>query len=71
MTKTVDRVTPDQAAKELDMSVDSVRYLLQQGRLPIGYAVIKPNKKRWSYYIYRGLLNQEVERLANGGIRKW
>lgn len=65
------RVSVADASKLLNMNVESVRYLMQQGRLPIGFAMIKPNKKRWAYYIYEGLLNQEVERLALGGERKW
>lgn len=70
-SQNADRVTVAEAAKALNMSVESVRYLMQHERLPIGYAMVKENKKRWVYYIYRGPLDQEVKRLASGGERKW
>ncbi len=66
-----DRVTVAEASIALNMNVESIRYLMQQERLPIGYAMIKPNKKKWTYYIFRGLLDQEVARLKGGGERKW
>ena len=46
------RVDPKVAAEELGMD-------------PIGVAIKKEGKKRWSYYIYRNLLDQYKE---NGGI---
>lgn len=67
----IERVTPKEAAKALKMNVESVHSLMKQDRLPIGYAMRREGKKRWAYYIYRGLLEKEVERLANGGQRKW
>lgn len=70
MQKT-ERVDVKEAAKVLEMNTESVRYLMQKDRLPIGYAMRREGKKRWAYYIYRGLLEKEVERLANGGQRKW
>lgn len=62
--KGVERVTTKQAALELKMDVDTIQYLLQKGRIPIGYAVKKEGKKRTSYYIYRGLLEQYKRELA-------
>jgi len=58
-----ERVTTRQAARELNMNVDTLQYLLQKNRLPIGYAVRKEGKKRTTYYIYRGLLNQYKKEL--------
>ncbi len=54
----LERVTTKQAALELNMDIDTLQYLLQNDRLPIGQAIKKDGKKRFSYYIYRGLLNQ-------------
>ena len=54
MNSTPERVTTKQAALELNMDVDTLQYLLQNERIPIGYAVKKKGKKRNSYYIYRG-----------------
>lgn len=58
------RVTPSQAAKELGMDVLTVRGLMQQGKLNIGYALKKEGKKQWGYYCYRHLLDAEKERLG-------
>lgn len=67
----VERVSCKQAAKELQMDVESVQYLMRQERLPIGYALKRENKTRFTYYIYRGLLDAELHRIADGGERKW
>lgn len=53
-----ERVTTKQAALELNMGVDTLQFMMQEGRLPIGYAYKKPGRKRWAYYIYRGLLDK-------------
>lgn len=66
MENGLQRVTAEQAAKELNMNIESVYYLMQQGRLPIGYALKRDNAKRYAYYIYRGLLDAEKERIAEG-----
>lgn len=54
---TMQRVTTKQAAKELNMDVETLQYLMRNGRLPIGYALKKEGKTRYGYYIYRGLLD--------------
>lgn len=66
----MERVTAKQAAKELHMDIESVHYLMRNERLPIGYAMRKDNAKKFAYYIYRGLLDAEKERIANGKC-KW
>ena len=43
--KGVERVTTKQAAQELNMDLDTLQYLLPNGRIPIGYAVKKEGKK--------------------------
>lgn len=55
--ESMERVTTRQAAKELNMDLETLQYLMRNDRLPIGYAVKKDGKKRTSYYIYRGLLD--------------
>ncbi len=52
------RVTPSIAAAELGMSVLTLRGLMQQGKLNIGYALKQEGKKKWSYYIYRKKLDE-------------
>ena len=52
-----ERVTSETAAKELGMDVLTLRGLMQQGKLNIGYALKKEGKSKWGYYIYRKLLD--------------
>lgn len=52
---TLSRVTPKQAAKELNMDIDNFYYLMQQERLPIGFALKKEGNRRYSYIIYRSI----------------
>ncbi|MDD3417385.1 MAG: DNA-binding protein [Lachnospiraceae bacterium] len=56
----MERVTTKQAAAELNMDLDTLQFLMRENRLPIGQAVKKKGKKRFSYYIYRGLLDNYV-----------
>lgn len=63
----MERVSTKQAAKELNMDIENLQYMLRKERLPIGYAVKKEGKKRTSYYIYRGLLNTYKKQLAGKG----
>lgn len=62
----LERVSSRQAAEELHMDVESVQYLMREGRLPIGYAMKKEKSTRFTYYIYRGLLEAEKTRIAEG-----
>lgn len=66
---TMERVNTKQAAAELNIGVDSLQYLMQMEKMPIGYAYKKPGCKRYSYIIYRGLLDQYKQQLANGTAR--
>lgn len=54
----MERVGPKEAAAELHMDVVSLHHLMRQQRLPIGVAIKKEGKTRWSYYIYRNLLDK-------------
>lgn len=53
----MERVDPREAAAELNMDVITLHHLMRQQRLPIGVAIKKDGRKRWSYYIYRNLLD--------------
>ena len=57
----MERVSTRKAAGELCMDVVSLQHLMRQQRLPIGIAVKKEGKSRWTYYIYRNLLEQYKE----------
>ena len=61
-----ERVTPKNAAKELQMDVITLRELMKREKLPIGYAIKREGKSKWGFYIYRHLLDQEKERLGIG-----
>ncbi|MEE0390602.1 helix-turn-helix domain-containing protein [Thermoguttaceae bacterium LCP21S3_D4] len=53
----LERVTVKQAAEELNMDHETVKYLMRKERLPIGYAVLREGCKRTTYYIYRDALD--------------
>lgn len=60
----LERVTVKQAAKELNIDIETLHYQMQKERLPIGYAVKKDKAKRHHYVIYRGLLDAYKQKLA-------
>ena len=64
MLDPMERVTVKQAAGELDQL--TLRYQMEKGKLPIGYAVKREGKKRAVYVIYRGLLDQYKRSVAGG-----
>ena len=58
----MERVTIRQAAKELHLTLQTVRLLMQQGVLDIGYVKVNENG-RCTYIIFRHLLDQELARI--------
>lgn len=54
-------VKVSQAARELRMTDLTLRILMQQKQLDIGYVKTGRNGRR-SYYIFREMLDREVER---------
>ena len=64
----MERVTTRQAAKELKIDVEALQYLMRKKELSIGYVLKKEVKARCTYYIYRGLLEEEKRRLQGGNI---
>lgn len=57
---TKNRVTVEQAAKELGLAVATVRMWIETGQLPIGRYIRRKGAKRGTYLIYRDLLDREV-----------
>lgn len=55
------RITVEDASRALGLTPLSVRLLMRQGQLDIGY-VIKTGRKRHTYLIYRELLERELSR---------
>ena len=66
LENTMERVTTKQAAKELNMDVEAVTYLMRNNRLPIGYVIKKEGKTRHAHYIYRGLLDTYKRQMQGG-----
>ena len=62
--ESMERVTTKQAAKELNMDLETLQYLMRKERIPIGYAMKREGKKRTVYIIYRGMLNQFKRSIA-------
>lgn len=49
-------VTPLVAGQYLGMNQQTIRYALQQNRVPFGFATQNPETGRWSYHISPGKL---------------
>lgn len=62
----MERMTTADAAKELNINVVGLQVLMQQEKLPIGYAVKKPGSSRFTYYIYRELVEGYKNRVEKG-----
>ena len=54
------------AAVELGMSALTLRWLMAEGELPIGYVVAKPGSQRRQFLIYRKNLDEEKKRRGMG-----
>ena len=62
----MERMTTAEAAKELNINVAGLQELMKQEKLPIGYAVKKSGCTRYTYYIFRELVNGYKERVEKG-----
>ncbi len=58
------RVSTKKAAKELHMDVLTLRELMKNEKLPIGYAIKREGKTKWGFYIYRHLLDEHKRTLG-------
>jgi hypothetical protein len=62
------RITTKEAAERLNMTVLTVQVLLQQSKLPIGYAVMNPGSSKYHYIIYQELLEGYINRVEKGEL---
>lgn len=62
------RITTKQAAEKLNMTLLTVQVLLQQEKLPIGYAVKNPGSSKYHYIIYQELLDGYIGRVEKGNM---
>jgi len=60
------RITTKQAADRLNMTQLTVQVLLQQQRLPIGYAIKNPGSTKYHYIIYSELLDGYIKGIEAG-----
>ena len=61
----IEKVSVKEATLELKPNQETLRYMMQAGKLPIDHAFKKPNSKRWIYIIYRGQLDRYKEEIAS------
>jgi len=64
------RITTREAAERLNMTPLTVQVLMQQERLPIGYAIKNPGRTRYHYIIYAELLDGYIKGVEAGELCK-
>ena len=64
----MERITTKEAAKELNINVVGLQELMKQNRLPIGYAYKKPDSSKYTYIIYKELVEGYVKRVEQGNL---
>ncbi len=64
----MERMTTADAAKELNINIVGLQVLMQQDKLPIGYAIKKPHSSRYTYIIYRELVEGYKKRVEQGNM---
>lgn len=62
------KMTVADAAQELNMTVITVRLLMQKEKLPIGYAVKQDGKENYHYIIFRELVEGYKRRVEAGTL---
>ena len=67
MMKKNERVSAAQAAAELNMGVYTLRTLMKYNKINLGYAYKDDRSSKWSFIVYRSLLEEEKKRLRIGG----
>ena len=63
----MERITTKEAAEILNINVLGIQELLKQEKLPIGYAIKMGNSTRYTYIIYRELVQAFKERVEKEG----
>lgn len=64
----MERMTVSEASRKLNINEVGLRTLLQQGKLPIGYAIQKPHSSRFTYYIFTELVEGYIKRVEEGKL---
>jgi hypothetical protein len=64
----MERMTTAQAAKELNINIVGLQVLMQTEKLPIGYAIKKPGSTRYTYIIYKELVEAYKRKVEQGDL---
>ena len=64
----MERMTTADAAKLLNVNIVGLQTLMQQEKLPIGYAIKKPGSSRYTYIIYKELVYGYKKRVEEGTL---
>lgn len=62
------KITVKEAAAQLSMTPLTLRILMQQEKLPIGYAIKRQGRENFRYLIYQELVEGFKERVESGGM---
>lgn len=62
------KMTVAEAAQELNMTVITVRLLMQKEKLPIGYAVKSEGAEHYQYIIFKELVDGFKNRVEQGQL---
>jgi len=60
------KMTVAEAAKELNLTVITIRLLMQKEKLPIGYAIKNEGAENYHYIIFKELVDGYKRRVENG-----
>ena len=64
----MERITTAEAAKLLNINIVGLQVLMQQEKLPIGYAVKRTGSTRYTYYIFKELVDSYKKRIEEGKL---
>lgn len=62
------RISTQEAAEKLNLTRLTVQVLMQQEKLPIGYAIKHPGSTQYHYVIYEELVDSYVRGIENGEL---
>ena len=64
----MERMTTAEAAKELNINIPGLHLLMQQEKLPIGYAIKKEGSSKYTYIIFKELVEGYKKRVEEGRL---
>lgn len=64
----MERMTTAEAARELNINIPGLQLLMQQEKLPIGYAIKKEGSSKYTYIIFKELVEGYKKRVEEGRL---